>query len=1630
MVALLLQGSRSTTLVSGVEALTDAEVSLLERVRHLSDPGVLWTLADKFIFDVEVSKHVRTGPTESLSVTRHYHTVSVNVSGTGTTTGSVYDSGTGPDHVHGIVDFVLVAAAGTGQSPHVHDLISTFPDLPIVLQRNVALVLQALDPAHTLYEYRNLFRESLRGIVSDSVTAMDLSSDYYDDFRKDCTGVRSLGSSNGIVGADRYLFHDSSLSFRSVRVGAELVIPVSPAPSPSSHLPREHRYRVSAVVPVPYGDDPVPRAYTTSPSSLSGFLTVAGEAFTDPSQNFAATGTGETLTIHSGPNAGTYLLETLLGSNGGPVGEGVGPATSVRPAPSYLRVAPRIETPGTGITYTVSVDRLGVQTPETVANEDVSVQFYGNGVQTFTTIRTAFGPLVKRWGDSTPAEVTDVTVRYDGSPLNVVALNPYTGEVVVSPAVTSFSPGAHTVTVSYSWFRAPVAGLAGLNRKGLVLNKWDLRSGRNTTSPSQSATYRGTPTSRFPMGVVLGRFPRRRPALQIAHRFIGFEKGYTAAINSPTTLLLNQAPGRTSVAYATADVSPQSILYQGSELPTTPWSFVGNPSGFVNGDFFTLADGDPTEVAYWKRDFPLPVSANVSLAARLAVTAYEPDGVFTGVGFGFHNNRRLFFAGALSVPNPNTGERLRHVGILLRPGNLSDLDSWTIGPSASGEIQVPPHGATVGTVTIPTVTLPTLLTVGNKFQVLSGSQTGVYAIEDFYQSLVTGKTTLIVSPAFPEDPSLFGNRDVTLYFDTAWDAGPSTWRLYANTRSGDLTVVFGGASGSSTSVGAGTLASPAYLGPDILPEGYGRVLWGSIDRAATNSSSWEFLRGASTPDGAYTYSRGTVIDTTMTTDPENGEWYRETPFGDSRLFSGYLFLTSTPADSGLGTSYGYGYTDPFLTGRRVSAFDAKVLVDRDTAGVGGATLVLHDTHREVRLATIRYRINGFTGKSIYRLDTVSLVGSVPYYVQGWGGNATTETFANGPDTRILGDGVTPWALDRELVPQFSPCTGRFLEFRVAVHDPVFDGSGRISLTFGGLFGGRSVYLDFRTGAIVLSTSPNGGAVDVVTIPWVDGEPRTYRIVHNVVAATLDLYVEGTLEATVALSSFSSGSLTGVEVRHDAHLGGRFSADLNSVCYGGTEEGITDLYRTFGLFLGGDEGDIDNWSLPRTDGFHVPNSDPSSTITDMDWRSECWVRVLLDPTFGAAFIRPDLSPPPGYVGDFATQSMNPSSGWVKVEYANLPRVAPGEKFGTVSFGALNPSGSVESIWNEVRYRVFTNTSVDYAAPQGMVLNRWNVITSGDSLRDRTPQEVVVASVSPTRVALRPCHIFADRVFAVRVDNSTLPNNLWRFNRDSQELTLVAGVPSAGYPVNVVFAPGKPVTTSYLFGQPFPESQTFLNEGTPPIEVSRAGSTYLSTVTGSTVSGDGGPTPLFPPTSPSNPDYFLRDQYLVRNFEDDPDALYERLELFSLEDGGQRGRIASYCDGGGPREISISGSSFSDSFGGMGAAGRGRGPGVYRYSLMASGNGFDGGVIGTYRFDDRVALSPHPVEVSVEPFSTGAPPPSTEAEPRMLYATSPSGNSVRGAGGGARYRETLFVMKEGSSPGTVSIWTGGSRTQTWG
>ena len=47
----------------------------------------------------------------------------------------------------------------------------------------------------------------------------------------------------------------------------------------------------------------------------------------------------------------------------------------------------------------------------------------------------------------------------------------------------------------------------------------------------------------------------------------------------------------------------------------------------------------------------------------------------------------------------------------------------------------------------------------------------------------------------PADPALFGNRDVSLVFETLWDEAVCSWRIYANTRSQTAQVFFGGSTG-------------------------------------------------------------------------------------------------------------------------------------------------------------------------------------------------------------------------------------------------------------------------------------------------------------------------------------------------------------------------------------------------------------------------------------------------------------------------------------------------------------------------------------------------------------------------------------------------------------------------------------------------------------------------------------------------------------------------------------------------------------------------------------------------------------------------------------------------------------------
>tara|TARA_Y100000310_G_scaffold135373_1_gene134240 strand:- start:51 stop:1418 length:1368 start_codon:yes stop_codon:yes gene_type:complete len=325
MVELLLMGATKKSIEGGLDVLSEATFEVLERsVLGRQTPGTAWLFDDQFTFEV-------------------------NVTETDDTTGT-----------------------------------QKFPFEPFILQENVRIVMRALKPAHTLYDYRHLFTEAFGAFFSGAMS-FDWQNYYYEDFRGFCCGAKSITGTAGETLTDRSLFRDSTRDFTSIKVGADLIVSTGPngihaggqeGTTASTDQRHVGRYRVEAVLSFPVGDDATARAFTTD-SGLAGEATVSGAVIdaTAFGTDFGAALKGEILTFTDGPNAGTYLLKAVLGSTGGLVGAAGVSGTKVRVAPSLLRTERRMEQATTGQTYEVVVDRLGKQVPRPVGGEDVS-QFF------------------------------------------------------------------------------------------------------------------------------------------------------------------------------------------------------------------------------------------------------------------------------------------------------------------------------------------------------------------------------------------------------------------------------------------------------------------------------------------------------------------------------------------------------------------------------------------------------------------------------------------------------------------------------------------------------------------------------------------------------------------------------------------------------------------------------------------------------------------------------------------------------------------------------------------------------------------------------------------------------------------------------------------------------------------------------------------------------------------------------------------------------------------------------------------------------------------------------------------------------------------------------------------------------
>lgn len=1168
--------------------------------------------------------------------------------------------------------------------------------------------------------------------------------------------------------------------------------------------------------------------------------------------------------------------------------------------------------------------------------------FTGSSALTRPTLLTRRGPLVKDWGDPTPATKNDVEVRVNGVAVGIDVVNPYLGAITPTIPIPLTPVGTTTVDVDYTWFPAPVMEVVGLNTLGLALNKWDIPRGNPSDTITPSGGLGVADTQRFPMGLVLAPYDRVRPVL-IGHRYIGFEQAYTAALNSPTTLLLNQNPHAISRGDLQESPGDVAVSYDGDNSPLTsspPWYLTGTDSGHVgtgvDRGYYVVVDGSsgtyPTgQAAFYSReeDFSFPSTGTV--AVRLDVPEYTLDGVFSGVAFGLHDNRHLYFVGLLEVNG------VHHVGLLLDPLRPYAVESWQIGPGFDLAINSSDSFTTTSQAFLDLIARGG--GSGLVFQILDGPQVGIYTLSTCGLTVNASGTvaTGVITGTFPADPSLEGNRDATGYVETNWDTDVLTYRLVADVPDADVEVYIGGTLSGLALSNANAPAYPAETTLILPTAKKGSVFWGSLSRAATSTSRWALVRYGITYDQATFHFNGIVVAAEMSTTPDednNHQWFVSEDFGIGEIDSSgnTLLLTSDTSSTSIDTTFGYARVEPFLSDQVLIDLDATFRVDTGVLGAGDAAIQIRNGSRQVDFRTILYADGGSPYRRLVDLPApVCITALQDPTEEGWTNTGSTLAESILENRLVLTQTVGTGGLyTSAIVPTADVTGGRVFEARFAVVS-----STGLSATSGPRFGGRFDAAG-RDIQIALTDSPrrvrvlSGGATVVAyAFDWGDGAYHDYRVVCDQVSAMVSVLIDDTVAGTIPFASFSAlGSPYQVSFGAD---GPTATSVTHWASYAATVLPAATVHRTLGVLQGLDPSDIDSWVIPRTDSSPEPNSSSSAIVEEMDWRSNIDVRVRIDPGWGVTVFRPDLPPPPYYTGDFITEYTEPSAGWINIEYENIPRVSDvGLRFGRVAFGALDPMAVTQQRWRAVRYRIYTQGSENFIAPEHMVLNWANVINSGELNLDTTMEVVAIEAIDAYHVYIPASNIYADRVYSVVVGSTVLASTGWTFDAITQIITFTNPLPSAHEPVTVSFVAGRPVTNTYLCSQPLMQSVTLLNEGTPIVPLSQVGSAIREEVFGSQIND---PTDT---VSPGDADFITNDHFRYVTFIDDPNVLYEALETCSVDDGGASNVLSIACDGPSPENgwigIELSGTAYSDGFSQVGGPARGWGSPVLRDNLL--------------------------------------------------------------------------------------------------
>ena len=1125
----------------------------------------------------------------------------------------------------------------------------------------------------------------------------------------------------------------------------------------------------------------------------------------------------------------------------------------------------------------LTVDSVSLTASETLYSEDgnfiheLMATFLGMDDMAKNRIQVNRGPLTKGWGDATPAGSNDVAVRVNGVSVPVADVNPYLGLIYLETPIPKMPFGEIEVDTDYCWFENPQMSFRSLNHMGLVLNKWDQAKNPDVQSDQLAVDKLGGGSvegERYPISLGLMRPPRSRPKW-ISHRHIGFDNTYTASLNSPVSLVLNANiyGNRARKGYSQF---AQSGQFEGSL--GNGWGARGNLYLQEDSDGYTTVTSDLASAIYKPIEMN-PVGATVTMVARTeaSTATVVNDRLEIGPAIAFHDTKDLRLLAGVVI------DGVSHVALFIGD-EIDNADSW-----------LPAYTRTVSfldgnRIEVAENDLPELFYAGLRVVVPRGSQSGQYTVLRV-EKLSTGNWWLYVTPDFAEDVTVWGGGSAEVYFETPWQDSAFNLQMVGRADNQAIGLSFTGRTSFMTV--ADVPSSDVHVlhgygknaALDLAVSDRGEVLFGNL--VGGLDSRWDFVRYVAVPDEYNISSIGHLNALTLHETPtDQSEWRKTSVQGVIDLVDGDGMLIK--AEGAGDRKVGFEKMDALIPSQAGIEVSAKFNASEPTSW-GDAGFRLQGPNHDVLFATIPY-----TDEGMYIAPSVALLGTHSFASQGWVINGDCLHQFEGLRLNLQKIAYTGLSLTNEL-PNAGTSQSRVMEARLSFKSATFNDLNDTGLILGMDAGAKSVALMFAKSKLVLTANGLDYLAET-EFEWLDGKEHDYKIIvdESDVAPKAVLYVDGVESCSADLALFDdSEASTRVYV-----LGfGEPEWDIDIYSFRVREKTPSSVKRTLGIWKGGDPNLLESWELAKEDG----------SIIEMDWSEDVTAMVVIDPNWGASLLRPDLPPPSGYVGEGRPERHDPTGAWATVEWEHLP--VSRDEVATIHFGMQNAVSQSESKWGHFRYRVFIQENEDEVPPRTAVLNRWNVLSSGEYTGDVTVEQARL-KVRGSIVRISEANVSAKRVFHVHVNGTKIENSQWTFDAQAQTVRFTDEVFDKYSTAEIVFSPGRPITKTYLLNQPLEDGITKLNEGTPPYLLTQLGKLQRS------VSPDPPRADEINDLISENPDFQAQDPTSLVEY--DHDSAYSSVDFFQVENGAERGLISTPDDGIAPAkglaEINLEGRMF--------------------------------------------------------------------------------------------------------------------------